>query len=95
MAAAPLAGDERRRLLDGTHHDPHALLGAHPEPGGVRFRVLRPFARSVAVVAPGLRAPLRSEGDGLFSGVLPLREVPEYRLLVSYDTDGDAGTGQD
>ncbi|WP_408647972.1 1,4-alpha-glucan branching enzyme [Streptomyces buecherae] len=95
LAAAPLAGDERRRLLDGTHHDPHALLGAHPEPGGVRFRVLRPFARSVAVVAPGLRAPLRSEGDGLFSGVLPLREVPEYRLLVSYDTDGDAGTGED
>ncbi|WEV29681.1 1,4-alpha-glucan branching enzyme [Streptomyces sp. 71268] len=95
LAAAPLAGDERRRLLDGAHHDPHALLGAHSEPAGVRFRALRPFARSVVVVAPGLRAPLRSEGDGLFSGVLPLREVPEYRLLVSYDADGDAEDGRD
>ncbi len=57
--------------------------------------MLRPFARSIVVVAPGLRAPLRSEGAGLFSGVLPLREVQEYRLLVSYDADDDAEDGRD
>ncbi|WP_422398416.1 1,4-alpha-glucan branching enzyme [Streptomyces hygroscopicus] len=82
---APALGDEeRRRLLTGAHHDPHALLGAHPVRGGVLFRALRPYARSVTVTAAGLRARLRAEGDGLFSGVLPLAEIPDYRLLVTY-----------
>ncbi|OAR24861.1 1,4-alpha-glucan branching enzyme [Streptomyces sp. ERV7] len=72
-------------MLAGAHHDPHALLGAHPVRGGVAFRVLRPYARAVTVLAKGLRAELHDEGDGLFSGVLPLREVPGYSLLVTYD----------
>ncbi|MGC5411095.1 GlgB N-terminal domain-containing protein, partial [Streptomyces sp. DT225] len=73
------------RLLAGEHHAPHDLLGAHQAGDGVEIRVLRPFARSVTVLAKGLRAPLHSDGDGLFSGVLPLPSVPEYRLLVAYD----------
>ncbi|MFD3354728.1 1,4-alpha-glucan branching enzyme [Streptomyces fradiae] len=84
---AALEGADRARLLAGEHHDPHGLLGAHPVPGGVAFRALRPQARAVAVVlADGARHPLRDDGDGLFSGVLPLPAVPDgYRLLVSYD----------
>ncbi len=46
-----LAETDRWQLLAGEHHDPHALLEAHPEKGGVRVRALRPYARSVAVVA--------------------------------------------
>ncbi|WP_322726548.1 1,4-alpha-glucan branching enzyme, partial [Streptomyces spongiae] len=83
--AAPLDGADRARLLSGSHHDPHALLGAHPGPDGVTFRALRPFARGVSVVVDGRRTPLDSEGDGLFSGVLPLDAIPEYTLTVSYD----------
>ncbi|MEC4019716.1 1,4-alpha-glucan branching enzyme [Streptomyces sp. H27-D2] len=83
--AAALHPDERGRLLGGTHHDPHSVLGAHPVPGGVAFRALRPYARSVTVVAKGLRATLRAEGDGLFAGLLPLGEIPEYQLLVGYE----------
>ncbi|MGY0058291.1 1,4-alpha-glucan branching enzyme [Streptomyces sp. LZ34] len=83
-AAAPLGDTDRERLLSGSHHDPHALLGAHPVRGGILFRALRPYARSVAVTATGLRAQLHPEGDGLFSGVIPLREIPDYRLLVDY-----------
>jgi 1,4-alpha-glucan branching enzyme len=87
--AVPLDPGERHRLLDGAHHDPHSVLGAHPAPGGVAFRALRPYARGVAVVADGLRAELYDEGDGLFGGVLPLTGVPsDYRLLVTYD-DGE------
>ncbi|MFJ4874509.1 1,4-alpha-glucan branching enzyme [Streptomyces sp. NPDC088745] len=85
LPAAPLSPDDRGRLLHGAHHAPHDLLGAHPVPGGVSFRVLRPHARAVAVLAPGLRVPLLDEGDGLFSGVLPLPDVPAYRLRVTYD----------
>lgn len=83
--AAPWDPADRGRLLAGEHHAPHDLLGAHQVRGGVEIRVLRPFARSVTVLAKGLRAPLHDDGDGLFSGLLPVPAVPEYRLLVAYD----------
>ncbi|WP_121703935.1 1,4-alpha-glucan branching protein GlgB [Streptomyces sp. E5N298] len=83
--APPLDPHDRGRLLAGAHHDPHALLGAHPVPGGIAFRALRPFAREVGVVVDGERHALESEGDGLFSGVLPLAEIPAYTLAVAYE----------
>nr|WP_078852034.1 1,4-alpha-glucan branching enzyme [Streptomyces sp. NRRL B-3229] len=83
--AAALAADDRERLLAGAHHDPHSVLGAHPVPGGVAFRVFRPYALAVTVVAGELRAELHDDGDGFFSGALPLTEVPDYRLLVTYE----------
>ncbi|MDT0611940.1 1,4-alpha-glucan branching enzyme [Streptomyces lancefieldiae] len=85
--APPLDPTDRGRLLAGAHHDPHALLGAHPFPGGVVFRALRPFAREVSVVVDGERHPLVSEEDGLFSGILPLAEIPAYTLVVRYGED--------
>ncbi|WP_328493851.1 1,4-alpha-glucan branching enzyme [Streptomyces sp. NBC_00414] len=81
---------DRERLLGGAHHDPHSVLGAHSVPDGVVFRALRPYALGVTVIAEGLRAELHDDGEGLFSVVLPLREVPEYRLSVEYE-----GTVQD
>ncbi|WP_443060583.1 1,4-alpha-glucan branching enzyme [Streptomyces sp. NBC_00459] len=85
LSSPALDAADRQRLLAGTHHDPHSVLGAHPLPGGVAFRVLRPYARSVTVVAGDLRAELHDDGDGFFSGALPLRGVPEYRLVISYE----------
>ncbi|MER6562402.1 1,4-alpha-glucan branching enzyme [Streptomyces sp. NPDC001027] len=83
--APALDAGDRGRLLSGAHHDPHALLGAHPAPGGVLFRALRPFADAVSVVIDGDASPMVSEGDGLFAVVLPLDAVPAYTLLVSYE----------
>ncbi|GGY87723.1 1,4-alpha-glucan branching enzyme [Streptomyces poonensis] len=84
-------GGDRERLLHGTHHDPHSVLGAHPAPGGVVFRAFRPYALGVTVVTDELRAELHDDGDGFFSAVLPLTAVPEsYRLLIAYE-----GTVQD
>ncbi|MFF8032747.1 1,4-alpha-glucan branching enzyme [Streptomyces sp. NPDC016626] len=91
-AAPALDPAERGRLLAGAHHDPHALLGAHPVPGGIAFRVLRPFAREVRVVVGGERTPLVPEDDGLFSGVLPLDTVPAYTLTVAYGDDAPVET---
>ncbi|MFE0332411.1 glycogen-branching enzyme, partial [Streptomyces sp. NPDC058960] len=91
VAVSPaLAAGDRERLLAGTHHDPHSVLGAHPVPGGVALRVFRPYALSVTVVAGDVRAELDDDGDGFFSGLLPLPDMPEYRLLVEYE-----GTVQD
>ncbi|WP_078853568.1 1,4-alpha-glucan branching enzyme [Streptomyces sp. NRRL F-6677] len=86
VAVSPAVhAEDRARLLDGTHHAPHSVLGAHPVSGGVVFRALRPYARAVTVVTGELRAELHDDGDGFFTGVLPLREVPEYRLVVAYE----------
>ena len=54
------------RLLAGAHHDPHALLGAHPVPRRVAVRVLRPYARAVTVLGERrCGAELHDDGDGL------------------------------
>lgn len=87
-AARELAPEDRERLLSGGHHDPHALLGARIGRSGVELRVLRPYAKTVTVIAKGLRAKLSADGDGLFSGVLPMRTAPDYRLLVTYAAEG-------
>ncbi|MEU0276721.1 1,4-alpha-glucan branching enzyme, partial [Streptomyces sp. NPDC006307] len=89
VVPAPLDPADRGRLLAGEHHDPHALLGAHPvAEGGIAIRALRPYAAGVTVLvdADGSRTELHDDGDGLFSGVLPLAEVPAYRLLVTYES---------
>lgn len=83
-----LPSPDRDRLLSGTHHDPHSVLGAHPAPGGTVFRALRPYARSVTVVTgDGLRHELKDDGDGFFSAVLPLPSAPTpaYTLHVGYE----------
>ncbi|WP_105972359.1 1,4-alpha-glucan branching enzyme [Streptomyces geranii] len=78
--------DERQRLLSGTHHDPHGLLGAHPAPGGgVVFRALRPRARGVSVVVDGMACALDDDGGGFFSAVLPFPGLPCYTLRVAYE----------
>ncbi|GAA1987463.1 1,4-alpha-glucan branching protein GlgB [Amycolatopsis minnesotensis] len=81
--SAPPAEDIDR-LLAGSHHDPHGVLGVHADDGTVVARVLRPGATAVAVVAGSRSFPLDHVVDGLFAGALP--EHPgDYRLAVSFD----------
>ncbi|MDQ0809401.1 1,4-alpha-glucan branching enzyme [Streptomyces sp. B3I7] len=84
---APPGAEDRERLLAGTHHDPHAALGAHPVSGGVAVRVLRPYATAVTLVTGEGETALHDDGDGFFSALLPRPEVPRYRLRIAY---GDA-----
>ncbi|HEX6447638.1 MAG TPA: 1,4-alpha-glucan branching protein GlgB [Streptosporangiales bacterium] len=80
--------DALQRLLDGTHHNPHGLLGPHKGGGGVVVRTLRPGATAVAAVtADGVRTPLAHEYGGVFTGTLPVPDVVDYRLEVAYGDD--------
>ncbi|HEV7627135.1 MAG TPA: 1,4-alpha-glucan branching enzyme, partial [Streptomyces sp.] len=84
-----LPAEDRRRLLEGTHRDPHAHLGAHiTADGGVCFRTLHPQAHAVTVIADGgeLRAQMRDEGDGFFAVEVkvPGGEIPAHELCVQY-----------
>jgi 1,4-alpha-glucan branching enzyme len=80
----PVAPEELDRLLGGAHPDPHSILGAHPYAGAVTVRALRPEAESVTLVTGTGRVPLAPERGGVFLGVLPVEEVPDYRLDVVY-----------
>ena len=96
---ARVTQDEIDRLIGGDHHDPHGILGAHPERDGVTIRALRPLAGNVEVVlADGERRPMRHVHEGVFAITLPPVSrlsgdepvaVPDYRLEVTY-TDGPA-----
>ncbi|HEY2237535.1 MAG TPA: 1,4-alpha-glucan branching protein GlgB, partial [Streptosporangiaceae bacterium] len=96
-AAAGVNLGEIERIVAGTHHDPHSILGAHPGPDGFVIRTLRPFAASVAVVLDdGRRFPMEHVHLGVFAAVLPYDGAPggppAYRIAVAYpEADGSAG----
>jgi len=76
-------------LLEGSHRDPHGILGPHrrpDSPGTVVVRTLRPGADEVDVVIEqgptAGRYPLAPVGTaGVFAGTVP-GPLPHYRLAV-------------
>ncbi|GAA1930415.1 1,4-alpha-glucan branching protein GlgB [Nocardioides lentus] len=89
----PVALDELDALLRGEHGQPHSVLGPHPaaDGSGVTVRVVRPFAETVTIRHGSAPAPdgaletaLSHEHGGVWVGVLPLAETPDYRISVTY-----------
>lgn len=78
------------RLVAGTHHNPHSILGAHeyPNPGGKGYTVIRAFkpgATAVAAVVGEELHPMTHLESGLFVVALPFLNLLDYRLDVDYD----------
>ena len=72
-----------RRLVAGSHNQPHAFLGAHGQGGATIVRAFHPDAVEVAVAYPGGVAPMqRIDPAGLFEGRVPEPELPGYRLRI-------------
>ena len=72
------------QLISGAVHDPHAILGAHPEGAETVIRTLRRGASSAAVRAGGLTYPMELvHPEGVFAATVP-GTVLDYRL----DVDG-------
>jgi 1,4-alpha-glucan branching enzyme len=80
----PVGPHELDRLVGGSHHNPHSILGAHPHGDSVTIRTLRPLAERVAAVAGENRVELVHEHEGVFVGTWPGSSVPDYRLEVTY-----------
>jgi 1,4-alpha-glucan branching enzyme len=74
-----------QRLLSGSHHDPHSVLGVHSQRDGFVARALRPGATSVTLVAGETRFELKRVTDGLFAGPLADEHPGAYLLEVDYD----------
>ena len=84
-------------LFGLVHPDPHALLGAHPTPGGVIVRALRPEAARVELLIPGEppRELSQLQAAGLFELTLPDKQQTfPYELRTSYP-DGNIFTERD
>jgi 1,4-alpha-glucan branching enzyme len=87
---APVPAHELSRIVSGEHAQPHAVLGAHPHDGAVTVRALKPLADAVVVrvsadsTGEPQEVALTHEHDGVWVGVLPVAEVPDYRLAVTY-----------
>ena len=83
------------RLVAGQHHDPHHVLGAHPERDRegrdcVVIRGWRPDAIGMVIVAGEQRMEMRRvHPAGVFAGMLEGPDIPDYRLETYYP--GEAG----
>ncbi len=85
MTHSELSPGEIERIVAGHHHDPHSVLGAHPGPGGVVVRALRPMAKTVTLlVEDGRRVPMEHVHQGVFAVTLPDEKVPEYQIATTY-----------
>jgi 1,4-alpha-glucan branching enzyme len=78
-------------FMSGAHHDPHSVLGRHPDASGrggrTIVRTLRPDATAVDVLHGHARTPMKLVREGgLFEAVVD-GEVGDYRLEVSYGSD--------
>ncbi|MEV8565884.1 1,4-alpha-glucan branching protein GlgB [Streptomyces sp. NPDC051322] len=83
-----------KRLVTGEVSDPHALLGPHPGRDGTVVRVLRPLADRVRLTTPSgdLLVELGHLEAGVFTGLLPGAEIPDYRVVAHY---GDSAFSYD
>ena len=76
---------ELEAVVGGSHHDPHAVLGAHPIGGQLVIRTLRPDAASVAIVVGEDRTEAQLiHPSGVWQAVLPGAAVRDYRVAVTY-----------
>ncbi|RIJ70820.1 1,4-alpha-glucan branching protein GlgB [Nakamurella silvestris] len=75
------------RVIGGETHDPHGLLGAHPQDDGrTLVRTLRHHARSVTLIHDGTEVPFSHTHGGIWTAVVD-GPVGDYRVKVDYADD--------
>lgn len=79
------------KVSEGSHHNPHSVLGLHPHEKGWVIRTLKPMAKSVqAVFADSTELELEHLVNGLWQGFIETKKQPDYRIVANF-----AGEGQD
>lgn len=76
---------EMARLVAGTHHNPHGILGAHEYDDHTVIRAFRPHAVEVVALVGKDRFSLQHLDSGLFAVALPFVDLIDYRLQVTYE----------
>ena len=79
-------------VASGSYYSPHSVLGAHLSEAGVTVRTMaRLPTQSTSSHRPVLTLPTHERG-GIWVAVLPGKEIPPYRVSVTY---GDNTTVRD
>ncbi|HVD16891.1 MAG TPA: 1,4-alpha-glucan branching enzyme, partial [Actinomycetota bacterium] len=87
MTTASIGKSDIARLVRGEHHEPHRVLGPHPQDGQVVIRAWRPDATAVTALVGAERVELdQVHPAGLFEGAVERSRVPAYQLEVSYQS---------
>src|SRR5688572_19457112 len=79
----PAAADAER-LTAGEHHEPHAILGAHPAAGGAVVRAFHPDATEATLRVDGSILRMEPLGDGLWAALVPRTPPLDYRLQFGF-----------
>lgn len=79
---------EFERLLNGSHFNPHSILGRHIEDNYVVIRTLKSHALGVDVKLSDVIYPMTPEIPGVWSLRLPITEVnsSHYLFVTRYET---------
>ncbi len=81
-------------LITGAVHDPHALLGLHPDADGAVVRTLRRGAHDVSLTVSGRRVPMsRVHDEGVFEARIPVDG--DTGVAVDYRVEVDGVTVDD
>ena len=83
----PASTADLDRIVDGTHHDPHTILGPHANTDSVTIRVLRPLADAVEILTPTSRIPMTHEHRGVWFAIVPDPLVPAYQVETTYNAE--------
>ncbi len=76
--------DDYEKLIGGDTHNPHGILGAHPQGDGTTIvRTLRHHAQNVTLLQEGKEVPFEHTHGGVFSAVID-GPVGDYRIRVDY-----------
>jgi 1,4-alpha-glucan branching enzyme len=76
-------------VAEGRHHSPHSVLGFHQETKNWVVRVLRPFAKSVAIQTKKTTLELAHLYDGIWELRGQKAAPGDYRIVASYDSAPD------
>ena len=75
---------ELTRISEARHHDPHAVLGCHPDVAGVVVRACIPFASEVSI-AEGGQQMTRLPGSDIFEWHGDGGTLPAHHSLIWRD----------
>ena len=78
-------GNHYQSIANGTHHNPHEILGMHQTGKGWVFRTLRPFAQTVSLVAKKKLLPLEHLEFGIWELTGKGKPPTDFRIGASYE----------
>src|SRR3546814_20386377 len=74
-----------QRLVEGFHHDPHAVLGLHDGPDGKVVRIRRPEAPGAPMDIDGTSCAGRHLLAAVLEIPVPRKPTPSEPVRVRYD----------